>query len=156
MYWLRPRTEWEAGKGEGNRRAFRRLVAASGEPRGLLAYAGDRAVGWCAVGPRDWFPGLDRSRILARVDEAPVWSVACLFVDRAWRRRGVSVALLEAAARHAASHGATILEGYPVEPRGRAADAFVWTGVMSAFLCAGFREVVRRSPTRPLVRRALA
>jgi GNAT superfamily N-acetyltransferase len=155
MYWRLPRKQWTAQKGDGNRRGLQRLVT-SGAPLGVLAYAEGRAVGWCAVGPRESFPGLDRSRVAARVDDAPVWSITCLFVDRAWRGRGVSVALLEAAARYAGRHGTGIAEGYPVEPRGgRAADAFVWTGLASAFRRTGFAEVARRSATRPVMRRAL-
>jgi hypothetical protein len=46
-----------------------------------------------------------------------------------------------------------MLEGYPVEPReGLVPVVFVWTGLASAFRKAGFREVLRRSPTRPIFR----
>ncbi|MGH2670337.1 MAG: hypothetical protein ACRDH5_14670, partial [bacterium] len=49
--------------------------------------------------------------------------------------------------------GARIVEGYPVDSRsGRAADIFVWTGLVGPFRRAGFREVLRRSPTRPIMR----
>jgi GNAT superfamily N-acetyltransferase len=84
-----------------------------------------------------------------------VWSVVCFFVTKAWRGRGVTVRLLEAAARYAAQHGATMLEGYPVAAKSRQSAAFVWTGLASAFASAGFEEVARRSPTRPVMRRAL-
>jgi len=63
--------------------------------------------------------------------------------------------LLEAAVRHARRHGARIVEGYPVEPEKRQADAFVYTGLLSTFRKAGFTEVARRSPSRPIMRRAL-
>jgi GNAT superfamily N-acetyltransferase len=156
MYWRLPRSRWTAGKGQRNRRAFCRLVAA-GRPPGVLAYVAGQPVGWCAVEPREACPGLDRSRVAARVDAEPVWSVSCFFVARAFRGRGVSVALLEAAVAHAAAGGARIVEGYPVEPgAGRLADAFAWTGLASTFRRAGFREVARRSPTRPVMRRTLA
>jgi hypothetical protein len=32
------------------------------------------------------------------------------------------------------------------------ADAFAWNGLAAAFRKAGFREVARRSPTRPIMR----
>jgi GNAT superfamily N-acetyltransferase len=154
MYWRRPRSAFERQKGEGNRRAFRKLVAA-GEPPGLLAYEGGRPVGWCAIAPRAEYPKLARSRILQPVDDQPVWSVSCLFVARPNRRRGVSIRLLEAAADYARRRGGRIVEGYPVEARGKAADAFVWTGLASAFRQAGFTEVARRAKTRPIMRRGL-
>lgn len=154
MYWRRSAAEYERGKGRGNRDALRRLVAGGATP-GLLAYAGGAPVGWCAVAPREAYPRLERARVLKRIDDRPVWSVVCLFVAKECRRRRVSVALLEAAAAFAASRGARILEGYPVEPRGAMPDPFAWTGTAAAFRAAGFREAARGSPTRPIMRRAL-
>jgi hypothetical protein len=31
-------------------------------------------------------------------------------------------------------------------------DAFAWTGISAAFQSAGFKEVARRSETRPIMR----
>jgi GNAT superfamily N-acetyltransferase len=156
MYWRRLSAEYERGKGRGNRDALRRLVLGGRVP-GLLAYSGPLPVGWCAVGPREAYPRLERTRVLRRIDDEPVWSVVCLFVAKQYRRKGVSVRLLEGAARFAASRGAGILEGYPVEPpRGPLADPFAWTGTAAAFRAAGFREAARGSPTRPIMRRVLS
>jgi GNAT superfamily N-acetyltransferase len=113
-------------------------------------------VGWCAVAPRAAYGGLARSRVLKPVDEEPVWSVTCFYVARDHRRRGITVGLLGAAAELAAKRGAKLIEGYPVEPKGgESPDAWVYTGLAGAFRKAGFREVARRSPTRPIMRRAL-
>jgi len=152
MYWRVPRKQFEAQKGAGNRRALRKLVR-EGPPPGLLAYAGREPVGWCAIARREEFPVLDRSRVLARVDDAPVWSLACLYIARGWRRRGVSQALLRGAVEFARRRGARLVEGYPIDPKKKnMPDVFAWTGLVSGFTRAGFREVARRSPTRPIVR----
>ncbi len=153
MWWRLPRKEFERRKGAGNRRAMRRIVA-SGEIPGLVAYHEGAPVGWVSVAPRERYPVLERSRVLARVDDLPVWSIVCFFVARPWRRRGLTGALIEAAVRHAERCGARAVEAYPVEPRrGAMPDAFAWTGLASSFRKAGFREIVRRSPTRPVMRR---
>jgi GNAT superfamily N-acetyltransferase len=151
--WPRLRAaEWKRGLGEPNRRAFRRRAAAS-PPPGVLAYVNGVPAGWCAIGPRDEFRRLETSRVMARVDDRPVWSVVCFFIGREHRGRGLSVALLQAAAAMAERYGARVVEGYPVEPRaGRTGDAFAWTGLARTFSRAGFREVARRSPTRPVMR----
>lgn len=152
MWWRLKRSEFEQQKGEGNRQAMRQIVE-SGQVPGILAYADGQPVGWCSVAPREHFPALDRSRILKRVDDEPVWSVACFFVAKPFRGRGITVALLRAAVDYAKGHGARIVEGYPVEPKeGRSPDAFVWTGLASTFRRAGFVEVLRRSETRPIMR----
>jgi GNAT superfamily N-acetyltransferase len=156
MFFRRSRKEWTANQGEGNRRAMKALVDGGGRP-GILAYAGGKAVAWVAVAPRAAYPVLAGSRVLKPVDDAPVWSVVCFFIDKAHRGRGLMAALLNEAARFAASRGATILEGYPVEPKKeKAPPVFLYTGIASAFRKAGFKEVARRSPTRPIMRRSLA
>jgi N-acetylglutamate synthase-like GNAT family acetyltransferase len=87
------------------------------------------------------------------VDDRPVWSISCLFVTRRMRRSGVSVPLIRAAVAHAAAQGAEVVEAYPVEPYSTEIPAaFAWTGIASAFQKAGFKEVLRRSRTRPIMR----
>ncbi|HMF18760.1 MAG TPA: GNAT family N-acetyltransferase, partial [Gemmataceae bacterium] len=141
MCWRLARAAFNKGKGDGNKRAFRKLVADNVQP-GVLAYDGDEPIGWCAVAPRQDYPYLERSRVLAPVDDEKVWSITCLFVAKACRRRGVSARLLKAAAELARKKGAKIVEGYPVEPySSEMPAAFAWTGMVSAFQKAGFREV---------------
>jgi len=154
MWWLLPRKQWTNQKGDGNRKAMRALVKGNRKP-GLIAYANSEPVGWCAISPRERYVRLESSRILKPVDDQPVWSVTCFFVARPYRRRGVTVALLKAAADLARKNGAHILEGYPTEPIKDQPDAFVYTGLASAFRKAGFVEVARRSATRPIYRRPL-
>ena len=152
MLWRCSRAEFESGKGAGNKNAMRALVARAAEP-GILAFAGETAVGWCAVAPREYYPGLGRSRVLKSVDDTPVWSVSCLFVAKEYRNRGVSVKLLKEVIDFVAERGGSVVEGYPVEPRSpEMPPAFAWTGVASAFLRAGFREHRRGSETRPIMR----
>ena len=152
MWWKLTRAQFEKQKGAGTKKALKRIVEL-GETPGILAYANGQPVGWCAVAPREVYPALERSRILKRVDDKPVWSVVCFFVARPFRRRGLTVKLLRAAVEHAIQHGAQIVEGYPVEPeKTPAPDVFVYTGLASAFRQAGFVEVLRRSQTRPVMR----
>ncbi len=118
-----------------------------------MAYADGEPAAWCAVAPRDAYPVLGRSRILKPVDDEPVWSAVCFYVGRAFRRRGATVALLRAARDFVRSRGGKIIEGYPVEPKaGETPDAFAYQGLAAAFREAGFVEVARRSPTRPIMR----
>jgi GNAT superfamily N-acetyltransferase len=145
--------EFKVNGPDGNRLALRARVEAGRVP-GILAYVEGRVAGWCAIGPREEFPRLENSRVMARVDDRPVWSVVCFFIAKDHRRKGLTAELLKAAVEHARAHGATMVEGYPVEPRGRTSDGFVFTGIASAFEKAGFKEVARRSETRPIMRKA--
>jgi GNAT superfamily N-acetyltransferase len=155
MLWRLKRSQYEKQKGAKNKRALRRIVL-SGEPPGLLAYARGQPVGWCALAPREAYPALERSRLLQRLDDKPVWSIACLFVAKAFRRKGVSVQLLQAALGHVRNRGGQILEGYPQDPKkDPMPDVFAHTGLAAAFEEAGFTEQLRRSPTRPIMRAAV-
>jgi GNAT superfamily N-acetyltransferase len=152
MAWRKSRSEFVRDKGEANRASLKALADTGAEP-GIVAYDGDVPVGWCAVAPRQAYVALERSRVLRPVDDVPVWSVSCLFVARGYRTRGVSVELLRAAVAFAGARGARAVEGYPVEPKkGRMPDVFVWTGLLNAFLRAGFHEMPRWSANRPIMR----
>jgi GNAT superfamily N-acetyltransferase len=157
MTWRLARKDFEAGKGAGNKRALRRLVEGGHTP-GVLGYLGRECVAWCSVAPRGEFRYLERSRVLAPVDDAPadagrVWSVSCLFVTKEHRGRGLSVEMLRAAVAFATKQGAGVVEGYPIEPTmERTPHPFVWTGLPSAFRAAGFTEVARCSSSRPMMR----
>ena len=150
-----PRKTLEAQKGDGNRKAMKELVD-SGQVPGILAYDKGNPVAWCSVAPRDAFPGLERSRIMKPIDDTPVWSVTCFFVRKSHRHRGLSVALLEAACAYVRAQGGHVVEGYPIEPRKpEMPDIFAWLGLAAAYRKAGFTEVLRRSETRPIMRRSL-
>jgi GNAT superfamily N-acetyltransferase len=153
MWWRSARSEFNKQKGEGNKKALKKIVK-SNEVPGILAYDNREPVGWCAVSPRSSYSGLERSRILRPVDDNPVWSVVCFFIAKPYRRKGVTVNLLKAAVKQAEKCGAKIIEGYPVEPKksGLIPDVFAWSGIASAFVKAGFKEVARRSAGRPIMR----
>lgn len=152
MYWRIRRKEFEQKKGEGNKREMKKLVS-SGKIPGLIAYDGAEPVGWCSVAPRDEFSVLQNSRILKRVDEKLVWSVVCFFIKKEYRNKGLSVELLIASKKYVKMNGCKIVEGYPIEPKkSPMPDAFAWVGFSSAFQEAGFKEVVRRSESRPVMR----
>lgn len=153
MFWKQTQSEFDETKGERNREMMRQRVDA-GEVPGILAYADDEVVGWCAVEPREEYPRLGRSPILQLIDDQSVWSIPCFFVAPAWRGRGVSVALLEGTIDYVAEQGGKIVEGYPVDATEEKPDPFVWVGLASAFDRVGFEEQERRSETRPIVRYA--
>jgi len=139
-------------RAKANRADLKALVD-SGKPPGLIAYRGRAPVGWISLGPREEFAKLERSPVMKPVDDKPVWSVICFVIPSEHRRQGVAHTLLRGAIDYARKHGATLLEAYPVDKRGRASDDTMWFGAKSMYDRAGFKEVARRKPTRPIVRR---
>jgi GNAT superfamily N-acetyltransferase len=124
-------------------------LVATGAPVGVLAYLDGEPVGWVAIAPRAALGALERYRDLARVDDQPVWSVTCFFIDRAVRRQGVTLGLLKAAVAYAIEQGAAIIEGYPVEPGAR---LYTYMGSPATFRAAGFEDVTPPGRSRPVMR----
>lgn len=142
------RTEW----GEGNRRGLKGLVDSGAEP-GLVAYRHGEPVGWCSVAPRDQYQRLGRSAVTRAVDDAAVWSLVCLYVDRRYRGAGISRELVRAAVAYARSRGAALLEAYPVdESLGPVPADAAYHGLAGVLAGEGFVEVARRTPKRPVMR----
>ncbi|HEX9055896.1 MAG TPA: GNAT family N-acetyltransferase [Ktedonobacterales bacterium] len=120
-----------------------------GTPVGILAYLDGEPVGWCSVAPRETYAALERYRAIPRLDDSPVWSVVCFFVDRRMRGQGLTRGLLRAAVEYARSRGAETIEGYPVEPGAR---LYTYIGSPETFLDAGFRDVTPPGQIRRVVR----
>ena len=129
-----------------------RSLAADGPPPGLIGYRGKVPVGWVTLGPRADFAKLRRSPVMKPVDPLPVWSVVCFVVPAEFRHQGVATALLQGAINYARRRGATLLEAYPVDKAERGRDDWLWHGPKSMYDKAGFVEVARRRPSRPVVR----
>jgi len=151
MYWKLRGKEYSENTGDSARQIQKSIVDDGVSP-GLLAYSDGYPVGWVAVEPRSAYPKLAHSRTLKPVDEQNVWSVTCFFVDKKHRRAGLTVALLKAAIGHVKARGGKILEGYPVEVKKTEPAPFIFTGTASAFKKAGFKEVARNAPARPIFR----
>ncbi len=148
MRWRLSSTDYKRSTKESRVAALDDLVR-HGTPVGVLAYQDGEPVGWCSVAPRDTYAALERFRGLPRLDDAPVWSVVCFFVASSARRNGVTLGLLRAAVEYAVSQGATIVEGYPVEPGAR---LYTYMGSPATFLRAGFRDVTPPGQERLVMR----
>ena len=124
-------------------------IVRAGTPVGILGYFEDEPVAWCSVAPRETYAALERYRALPRIDDTPVWSVVCLFVDRRFRRQGLTELLLRAAVDFARGHDALAVEGYPVAPD---APSYRYMGTPDTFRRAGFVDVTPAGQDRLVMR----
>ena len=127
---------------------------------GLVAFRGEKPVGWCAVEPRTAYGGLLRvyrvpwdGRDEDKTDDS-VWAVTCFVTRAGHRRRGVSYALARAAVDFARDRGARAIEGYPMilEPGQQVLWGELLVGTRSVFEAAGFTEVNRPTKRRVVMR----
>lgn len=141
MYWRQRSSDFN-GSTVAEKRGRLEALAEGDEAPGLVAYEGSRAVGWISLGPRTDFERLERSRVIPRVDDRPVWSIVCFAVSTRARRRGIARALLDAAIAYAFEHGVGTLEAYPVAAgTSPMSPAAAYTGTLGMFERAGFSLV---------------
>ena len=155
MWWRITRREFEVNGKKGNREAMRSLVD-TGHIPGILAYHEGHPVGWCSIAPRSEFGALERSRILKRIDDAPVWSIVCFYISKPNRRRGLARALIGAAVEYAANQGAKVIEAYPIKPRQQdLPPVSSFMGILPLFVEHGFQVVAEPSRLCQIVRLTL-
>ncbi len=148
MRWRMTSAEFRRS-GKEQRIAALETLARTGAPVGILAYHQDEPVAWCSIAPRESHAALERYRALPRLDDAAVWAVTCFFVDRRFRRQGLTCALLKAAVDYARSHNAAIVEGYPVDPD---SPSYTYMGTPETFRRAGFTDVTPAGQARRVMR----
>jgi len=153
MYYRLNKLEYQEGKAEdGNKSAMKQIVWEN-KPTGVLGFYDGQAIAWCAFAPREDFIKLEKSRVHKRIDDKTVWSIPCFFIDKDFRRHGVSVELLKGVIKYAKEAGIKIIEAYPTTPtQEKLADSFAWIGLYKSFERAGFEIVDRTSKNRPMVR----
>jgi GNAT superfamily N-acetyltransferase len=151
--------DWTNATPAENRELLRAAARRRDHAPGLVSYVEGDVVGWVSLGPREEYERLAHSKVLAPLDDVPVWSIVCFVVGRKSRGRGVAGELLAAAIDYAREHGATVLEAYPVDvsPGERVLSASAYQGTLRMFERAGFKVMERRrankaSPVRPIVR----
>jgi GNAT superfamily N-acetyltransferase len=152
MWWRTTRSQFEKQGNEGNRRAMREIVESDQVP-GIVAYADDKPVAWCSVAPRDSYPSLNRSPVLKKLDDKPVWSIVCFYIAKDYRGQGMTLALTRAAIDYVRQQGGKIVEAYPTQPRGRELPSVSsYRGLPAMFEQAGFVECARPSKAKLIMR----
>jgi GNAT superfamily N-acetyltransferase len=152
---LVPRRQFLA-MSKAERRAWFRARVEAGPPPGLLAHDGGLAVGWCAVAPRRTAVRFHTARpsrpAVAGEDPARVFAITCFYVRAGRRGAGLTHILAKAATAYALSQGAGAVEACPIDTPRKLIWGEGFVGFPRVFEALGFREIARRSPTRPLLR----
>ena len=147
IYWHITRSEFGKNGGEGNKQAMKALVD-SGKIPGIIGYQENQPVTWCSIAPREEFGSLERSRNLRRIDDQPVWSIVCFFINRKNRHAGLLQEVIQAAITYTSQNGAKIVEAYPVEVKKHQSPGNLYMGILDIFLRAGFEEIETRGAHR--------
>ena len=110
----------------------------AGRAHAALAFDGDDCVGWCQFGAPDEVPKIkNRAAYTKSLVTLPDWRIACNFVGKGHRRKGVATAGLAGALDLIAGLGGGKVEGYP-EPAGSVPAGFLFNGALSTYEKLGF------------------
>jgi GNAT superfamily N-acetyltransferase len=119
-----------------------------------LVFDGDEAVAWCAYGPPHELPNIyHRKEYEETRGELPDFRITCIFVDKRYRRFGVSALAVQGALDLVARAGGGVVEAYPHDNDG-AKVSVLYTGTRALFERAGF-TYDRPKGTRNCVMRAV-
>ncbi len=112
----------------------------AGTAHAALVVDGGVCVGWCQFGSTDELPRIKNQAAYDRsCTTLPDWRIACFYVAKGYRRKGVAHAALEGALGLISGLGGGVVEGYP-EPAGAVPAGFLFHGALSSFEQLGFRR----------------
>jgi GNAT superfamily N-acetyltransferase len=157
MFWRLRRKDFYQLNGEDRKAALNEMILEKKTP-GLLAYVNGQVAGWCSVAPREQYQALKYSRKIKPVDNKPVWTIICFYINKAYRFQGIMEALVHGAVDYARQNGVKIVEGYPIDMQSPQLSGHKLTGdggfmgIASIFRRAGFVEVGRVSETQLIMR----
>lgn len=123
------------------RRAYKEQLVCQGRAHAALVFDGDLAVGWCQYGSPEELPGIHhRKDYEAGLVQLPDYRLTCIYVDKAYRKRGVAAAALRGALDLIAASGGGRVEGYPHDPPEgkKIAPSFLYNLTRAAYEEAGF------------------
>ncbi|MGE4133326.1 MAG: GNAT family N-acetyltransferase [Bdellovibrionales bacterium] len=125
--------------GEGAKARMSQLLT-QGKVGGLLAFEGEKCIGWIAIDPMTELVGHD-CQPSARDGE---WAIHCIFVLDGFRGKGASTELIRAAIELAKSRGAHLVSAFPIPAENRErfpVNEAEFSGRYSSFSKMGFRSI---------------
>ena len=126
-----------------------------GTTHAALVFDGADCVGWCQFGEPEELPRL-KSRAAYEKEKStdPDWRIACCFVGKGHRRKGVFAAALAGALDLISRQGGGVVEGYP-EDGDLVPAGFLYNGALSTYEALGFSRERKIGKNRWVVRKVV-
>lgn len=113
----------------------------AGAAHAALVFDGDECLGWCQFGVPGEVPRIKSRREYEKgLKELPDWRIACNFVGKGHRRKGVATAALAGALDLIAGLGGGTVEGYP-EDADSVPAGFLFNGALATYEKLGLVRV---------------
>jgi len=149
--WFHTMSDEKEREYDANRSLKERLVS-EGRAHAALVLDGDEAVAWAQFGSPDELPNIrHRKEYLETADLLPDYRITCMFVDKKYRRQGLSAIALRGVLELVAEAGGGVVEGYPHDKDGKR-EAVLYNGTRALFERAGFEHVRPKGQTNCVMR----
>jgi GNAT superfamily N-acetyltransferase len=127
----------------------------AGAAHAALVFDGEECLGWCQFGPPAELPRIKSHAAYERTGSGtPDWRIACCYVGKGHRRKGVAAAALAGALELIAGLGGGTVEGYP-EDAAAVPAGFLFNGALSTYERLGFVRDRKIGKHRWVVTRAI-
>jgi GNAT superfamily N-acetyltransferase len=137
-------------------RALKQRLVRQGRAHAALVFDGDEAVAWCEYGTPVELPNIyHRKQYDAELDTLPDYRITCIFVDKKYRRKGLTAVALRGALDLISEAGGGVVEGYPHDTEGKKVSV-LYDGTRTLFEDAGFRYVRPKGPKNCVMRAEVA
>lgn len=145
MVWRGSPAEKKQKGGAAKHKQMRSRIDA-GTPVGLLAYQLGVPKAWVSIAPKTTHIKLGGPET---EPGETIWSLTCMFAQKALRNQGIAHKLIAAAVDHARNQGATIVEAYPVDAE---SPSYRFGGLVPAYERAGFGFIEMAGSRRHVMR----
>ena len=141
---------------EGNH-ALKEQLVKEDRAHAALAFDGDEAVAWAQYGPPGELPNIHhRKEYEETLDKLPDYRITCIFVDKKYRRKGVTAIALRGAIDLIAEAGGGIVEGYPHDTTDGKKVSVLYNATRSLYEGAGFDYLRPKGKRNCVMRRVVS
>jgi hypothetical protein len=140
-------------------RALKQRLVNEGKAHAALVFDGDEAVAWAEYGTPEELPNIYHLKEYeAELDRPADYRITCVFVDKKYRRKGLTEVAIRGALDLIAEAGGGTVEGYPHDTTDGKKASVLYNSTRGVFERAGFdylrpkgkRNCVMRTTVAPL------
>ncbi len=150
-----PKSPEQKRSAEGTK-SYKKKLVQEDSAHAALVFDGDICVAWCQFGPPQELPNIYHKKEVASKMTVPDWRITCIFVDRDYRKKGLSFFALNGALELIRNLGGGVVESYPQDTQGsKVSNSFLYNGTKEIFEKAGFTYEDQKGKNHCIVRKTI-
>lgn len=137
---------------DGNRLLKKELVRTH-QTHAALAFHNDLCIGWCQYGSPNELTNIYHKKEVESKTQLPDYRITCIFIDKNYRKQGLSRFVLDGALLHIKQAGGGVVESYPQDTKGKeVSSSFLYNSTRQIFESAGFQYIDAKGKNHCIMR----